>query len=586
MTYTFIDDILVGYTFDLVILRPNTTPYRTSLLQHKGVFHFSEAFFGNQTDVTEKFTSFFHSVKENNSNLAITPEYSCPWNAIIHLLDNSDSAPDRGNLWVLGCESISVQRIQEIQEQYSGNNNIEIIFNDNIEQGNAGVLLDPCCSIFKADNPDGEEKLIVLVQFKTQHMGVWESDLEQQKLISGENVYILRNNADSINLLTIICSDALAFNGNEITNQHPGRWEHLPYIVLSLQMNPKPAHQGFRNFRDGILRLINKDVISLNWSSDSRASFDNTFFNKFSKSNILIRTEHIKNEAPDEQNLIKSNHSKGLYYTLLKPNRHTFYLSPEIEFAVLGLRKPYAGPVNPALDRRRGPTVDLIFQYDNEHNNFVALESVDDGLQSFLQSIGVVSESLVDDGLDVLDKERLINLSVGEIEVKNGNTQWQIINKLTSFLMEDSEIIRRYTVTFDEDGDEFRTTRLTKFEELNLNILTRPELFPDIIATFRDNCSEVMFFNDNGYNYQYNLVSDDNQLATVAHIGNNSKGNANNLLNKLSELFPKEHRRNNRIVVWYKPNVNDYEFVATPVPNISNTEPNNFTSITKTDDQR
>ena len=95
-----------------------------------------------------------------------------------------------------------------------------------------------------------------------------------------------------------------------------------------------------------------------------------------------------------------------------------------------------------------------------------------------------------------------------------------------------------------------------------------------------------MFLNDNGYNYQYNLVSDDNQLATVAHIGNSSKGNAKNLLNKLSELFPKEYRRNNRIVVWYKPNVNDYKSVATPVPKISNTEPNNFTSITKTDDQR
>ena len=152
--------------------------------------------------------------------------------------------------------------------------------------------------------------------------------------------------------------------------------------------------------------------------------------------------------------------------------------------------------------------------------------------------------------------------------------------------MEDSEIIRRYTVTFDEDGNEFRTTRLIKFEELNLNILNQPELFPDIIANFRNNCGEVMFLNDNGYNYQYNLVSDDNQLATVAHIGNSSKGNAKNLLNKLSELFPKEYRRNNRIVVWYKPNVNDYKSVATPVPKISNTEPNNFTSITKTDDQR
>lgn len=586
MTFTFIDDILIDYTIDLEILRPNTTLYRTSLLQHKGVFHFNETFFGNHTDVTESFTTFFESAKENNSNLAITPEYSCPWNAVVQLLENMSIAPDTGNLWVLGCESISIEGINEIQAQYSGKNDIEIRFSDNIDAGNTGVLLDPCCYIFKAENPDSVEKLIVLVQFKTQHMGVWDSDLEQQKLIPGESVYILRNNADSINLLTIICSDALAFNGNEITNQHPGRWENLPYIILSIQMNPKPSHLGFRNFREGILRHNHKDVISLNWSSESRASFSETFFNKFSKSNILIRTEHIKNEAQVEQNLIKSNHNKGLYYALVKPNRHIFYLSPEIEFGVFRIRKPYAGPVNPALDRRRGPIMDLVCSYNNEENNFIEIEDIDDGFSAFLQSIGITSECLVGDGLDILDKERLINLSVGEIEVKNGNTQWQIINKLRSFLMEDSEIFRRYTVTFDEDGDEFRTTRLTKFEELNSNILRRPELFPDIIATFQNNCGEIMFFNDNGYNYQYNLISNDNQRATVAHIGNSSKGAAQILLKKLSELFPKEYRRNNRIVVWYKPNVNDYNAITTPVPQISNTEPNNFTSITKTDEPR
>ena len=81
-------------------------------------------------------------------------------------------------------------------------------------------------------------------------------------------------------------------------------------------------------------------------------------------------------------------------------------------------------------------------------------------------------------------------------------------------------------------------------------------------------------------------MSNDNQRATVAHIGNNSKGAAQNLLNKLTELFPKEYRQNNRIVVWYKPNVNDYKSVATPVPKISNTKPNDFISITKTDESR
>ena len=173
MTYKFIDEILDHYTIDLEILRPNTTPYRASLLQHKGIFDCPDAFFGNQTDESEKFISFFQAAKDNNSNLAVTPEYSCPWNAIVHLLENTEAALDNGNLWVIGCESISVERIIEIQEQYSGENNIEFLFNDDIEAGNVGVLLDPCCYMFRAQDSDSVEKLIVLVQFKTQHMGVW-----------------------------------------------------------------------------------------------------------------------------------------------------------------------------------------------------------------------------------------------------------------------------------------------------------------------------------------------------------------------------------------------------------------------------
>lgn len=586
MIYTFIDDILVGYTIDLEILRPNTTLYQASLLQHKGTFHCTNSSFGNQTNEDDKFTAFLQSVKQNNSNLVITPEYSCPWNAVTRVFGRTEEMPENGNLWVIGCESISVQEIGGIQEEYSGVNNVEVHFSDNIEVGNGGILLDPCCYIFKALNPDGVEKLIVLVQFKTQHMGVWESDLEQQKLIPGEHIYILRNDPDSINLFTIICSDALVFNGASISAQHPGRWENLPYIILSIQMNPKPAHQGFRNFRDGILRLNYKDVISLNWSSESQASFSDSFFNRFSKSNLTIRTEHIKNESQDEQSQLKRNHDKGLYYTLIKPNRHIFYFNPDVEYAVLRMRKPYAGPINPALDRRRGPIMDTAFSYNDEQNSFEEIPSIGDGLKEFLEDIGINSNSLIGNDLDILDKERLINISVGEIETKNGNVQWHIVNKLKSFLMEDTEIIRRYTVTFDEDGREFRTTRLTKFEELNLNILNRPELFPDIIASFRDNCGEVMFLHDGSFNYRYNLVNNDDEYATVAHIGNNSKGAAQILLKQLTELFPREYRRNNRIVVWYKPNVNDYDYVATPVPKISNTEPNDFTSITKTDESR
>ena len=149
--------------------------------------------------------------------------------------------------------------------------------------------------------------------------------------------------------------------------------------------------------------------------------------------------------------------------------------------------------------------------------------------------------------------------------------------------MEDTEAIKRYTVTFDNDGKEYRTTQIGRVEDLNLNILTNNDLFPDIIASFKDNCNEVMFFNKNGMRYNYNLVSNDDQIATVAFIGHKSKADAQQMLYKLTKLFPAEDLSNKRIVVWYKPNMiaNNYAYEATDVPRITLEKPTNITSITK-----
>ncbi|MDR5591151.1 hypothetical protein [Christiangramia sp. SM2212] len=585
MIYNYIDEILQGYTINLDVLRRDTNLYSISMLQHTGSFHSSEFFFGNENSELEsvKFNDFLFKAKENNSSLVITPEYSCPWSTVRNLVDNIENLPSQNKLWVLGCESIIPTNVLEFRDAYNGLNNVEVVFNDIVDNAPGGVLLNPCLYIFKANDPNGIEKTIVLIQFKRQHMGAWGNPLEQQKLIPGQHSYILRNSPDSINLVTVICSDAMLFDGRHIYPGAEGQWDIQPYIILSIQMNPQPAHIEFRDFRRNILKVANKDVISLNWSSEGRSSGNPNFFGEYCKSNISLITEHISNTSSIEEKLIDDNHKKGVYYTLIKPNRHCFYLTPKIEFFYLRMRKPILGLAPGPANRRRGPEIKTIYEYDTVLETFIEVEDTSDGYVDFTEDIQIQSESLQDGALNILDRERLIALTSGELSKVKSGSNWYAVNTLKSFISEDTETINRFTVTFDTNGKEYRISQFGKIEALNVNILSDTNLYPDIIASFKDKCNEVMFLNRNGTKYNYNLVSNDDQIATVAFLGHTSKADAKAMLNQLTKLFPEEDLGNKRIVVWYKPSIaaDSYDYEATDVPKFTSTEQTNLTSITK-----
>jgi hypothetical protein len=583
MIYTFIDTILPGYTLNLEVLRPNTHPYNVLLFQNKGVFDVGDDFFGNEGDESAKFNSFFNLARDENAELIVTPEYSCPWESICNILDDSVNFPALNKLWVLGCESITPDAFFAFRDKYNNQNNIEIHF-DEIDFNAGGVLLDPCCYIFKALSPEGVEKLIVLIQFKIQHMGVWGGDAEQVKYIPGRTVYILKNNPDSISLFTIICSDAISFNGDDITNQHPGLWENLPYLIISIQMNSNPSHESFKSFRRAILASSNNEIITLNWSSESTATFNQNFFNRYSKSNISIKTNEIDYNNPPEQAVLRSNHHKGMYYTLMKPNRHCFFLNPGVEIISYQINKVFAGNVNPVLVRRSGPTINEIYEWANQNNEFIPIPLIGDGYVDFISSLNINCNNLnlSDSDLCFIDKERLINLSLGEFNEKNGGENWHHIDRLHSFLMDDSESINRYTVTFDDSANVFRQTQLHKFEELNEIILKNEINFPDILSSFKNNCEDIMFYNNGHFIYKYNLVTSDNQnKATVVYLGRVSESQAEEMRSKVLKLFPEEDRIFKQIVIWFKSAPDNYSSKPTEVPKITNTNPNNFTSITE-----
>lgn len=570
MEFTFIDSLLENYTIELNALKPDAELYSTMLLQHTGNFDSREGFFGNENDETTKFNQFLIKAKNDNIELVVTPEYSCPWSSIRNILNDTVNFPNLGKLWVLGCESITPNDINSFKDEFHQSSNIEVFFEEDIFENSTGVLLNPCCYIFKALDNNDDEKLIVLIQFKTQNMGVWNNDVERQKLISGKRAYILRNNDTSINLLTIICSDAIQFDTQNIE----GRWSIDPYIVISIQMNPNPNHERFRAFRNSIVKFENKDVISLNWSSESN------ILNVYCKSNIAINTDHIKNCTKQELSDLKQNHTKGLYYSFMKPRRHCFYLNPNINIIIYNISKTNIGQDDPVRYRRRGPRVQSTMGWNVQNGNFIEIDEVSDGFIELMESLNISSNGLLTTDIDFIDKERLINLTVGEIDIKEGGDNWHQINKLKSFIINDSEAINRFTVTFDEETEESREYRILKIEELNNDILTKPEAFPDVVASFKNNCTEVMFLNNNGLNYKYNLVTNDNENhATVVYLGQVKESKVIKVLNTILELFPEKYRKHERIVIWYKPNVNSLSHKSNSTPIITDTQPNNITSI-------
>src|ERR1041385_3315059 len=274
MEFKFIDVVIDNLTIDLEVLKKDSNLYSTLLYQHRGTFAAGATRFGNQTDCTDVFNSFLALAKSENVALAMTPEYSCPWNSVDWLLSDSSRWPNLGKIWAVCCESITPAEINAMRNKFDADD-IHFYFDDSAFNNGNGILLDPLCYFFKAQI-GGIDKLVLLIQFKTQHMGVWENNFEQQKYIWGKDIYVLRNSVNSIYLFTNICSEAIEFSINEtFQNQVQQRWDHNPYIILNPQMNPQPSHDGFKNFRRTILTFDLKDIISLNWGGGTMTNGKN-----------------------------------------------------------------------------------------------------------------------------------------------------------------------------------------------------------------------------------------------------------------------------------------------------------------------
>src|SRR5262245_19581136 len=104
---------------NLRALNPNHENYTALFLQpqgeieadKKGVRHV------DRKAASAQFRRFLERAVQLPADLAVTPEYSMPWETLLQALAEN-IVPPKGSLWAFGCESITYSELVDIQKKF------------------------------------------------------------------------------------------------------------------------------------------------------------------------------------------------------------------------------------------------------------------------------------------------------------------------------------------------------------------------------------------------------------------------------------------------------------------------------------
>jgi hypothetical protein len=562
MNFHFIDQILPEINIKLRVLSRGTERYRMLLYQHEGVLGFSEeqSKLGNLTDTSRQFRSFMTLARDKGADLVMTPEYACPWINICEIIENEDLWPADDKLWALGAESITPERLRSFQAKYDVDS--KIVYFDTTRLKENLLFLNPLVYIFRARTGD-DHKLVILIQFKTKHMGVWGGgELERNRLIEGQDVYIIRNNVNSVNLMTLICSEALNFSAAMGPNQRGEvGWNDRPFLILNPQINPDPLNTEFISFRKFVFEQERKEIISLNWSMSSRIGAAALLRGGTSRSGVYVSSNQVKFDDLDR---IRKNHRLGLYYFYYGRDKHAYILNSKAHaFLIDNLSVSITEGIQ-AQRMRNGPEVMETFVLAPNHT-FESKITISDNHQSILQDMGCQNVFLNSDGNCVLEKERLVCLSAGKFSHRL-HDNWSNLDQLFSIrMLENTETNRRLTFVEDttEETRQQLETYIAAVNTLDGEILPDKDQYPNSIADLRAYPIFLGYGQDVDHNhsklihkerYRYNLVNKDGSMikATVCYLGSTTRTHAIKTFEILQSMFDTDSMNRRRVVVFYR----------------------------------
>ena len=323
-----------GYLFELPnALRKEKDKYRVALYQHSGTVIATKEFVRNKDQAAAEaaFKAFFDLALVQNPDLLLTPEYSCPWSVIDWLLDEK-KLPAPGQLWVIGCESITPVELQAKIDKYA-DSSVWCSELAHLNLAGPETFLDPVVYMLIAER-DGKSEPVLALQFKNVPMADAVLRIEPTNLIRGKITYVLSDpdkQRSAINrLVTVICADSLEFLKSWKAKLPD--WEHVPYVILHPQLTPITLDPNLASYRREIARTTcgqHYEFFSLNWAADSKIEMPEL------AKEISIKGQSARYMKPtgarldDEPiqtvNVINENHQRGIYLRFCNSSRYVAY---------------------------------------------------------------------------------------------------------------------------------------------------------------------------------------------------------------------------------------------------------------------
>jgi hypothetical protein len=414
-----------------------------------------------------------------------------------------------GTLWALGCESIKYSELQAIKGEIAGI--ATVIFEEMDPDDNRFV--DPLAYVFRTtdSHDNGQAKLVVLVQFKTQAM-VDPHDFERNSLQVGTRIYQFGTYGAGISLATFICSDLLAFTDQDALNVYDRS------LILHIQLNNERQHANLLGFRERLLRLSGDqtELLTLNWARGTRIYLDGNIgpWNKFAGSAWYLKASQI--DLTDAT--VAANHRNGFYYTRLESHKaHVLFFNFLPSVFRLNASKVVRLGVAGSLGGRRGPQLNMAKSWDDVSRNWSDTVPSDDGFANICPECGKAAEQ-VSATYDhcPLACERLLALCAGNAD---SDLDWFHPVKLDSFALDQTEPILRITFCQASHGEaaQFRVRRLKRCAIL-WKILLTPALLPQNLR--KDMTGFVLEWTSLAPHQ--NLRCNSGERATVMYLGEDS----------------------------------------------------------------
>ena len=226
----------------------------------------------DNTNFENQTLKFVELAKEHNVSIALTPEYAFSWEMINNIIVDSSLKPSHGKLWCFGmkyislndfdlwCKGHNVVNSDNVSTHLSDNEHSYVVIFDGLREEKTFVNL--LAYLFVTDN----NKLIVILQSKLEHMRDSLYDFEANGLSLGDKIFLFDGNGSSGRVFcSLICADALEKTYyDEIT-----KYSSEKYVFLfNPQCNEKPYHETLLLRMDDNLDS-NWRFLRLNWSHDS-----------------------------------------------------------------------------------------------------------------------------------------------------------------------------------------------------------------------------------------------------------------------------------------------------------------------------